>query len=133
MSDTYGYYSTLATTAGVEWCPLYECDYLGAMQHKIVHMAPPSRITKRGVHYFLHMAWMCSQSDTYLNGPKWLFIYRKNVWIQWTAKKAKVRLPRSLFELDRARLREALSDYSSMVPAYARPPAYEAAKKWAER
>lgn len=130
MTDTYLYFSTLAQKAGVEWCPLVECEYLGAIQDGMVHMALPRRFTKRSVYYFLHLAWMC-ESERRVSPERWMNIYRRAIWIQSVAKEMKTRLPRNLFELERARLRESLSEYAARVPKYARPAEYEKAQRWA--
>jgi hypothetical protein len=131
MNDPFEYFSTLAKAAGVEWCPLEECDYLGSIQDGIVHMTCPKRFTKRSVYFFLHHAFMCTRADTLISEEKYRFQWAKSLYIREQAEKVKTRLPRSLFELDRARLREALSEYASRVPKYARPADYDAAKRWA--
>lgn len=124
------YFSTLAAKAGVEWCPLPECEYLGGYEGAIVHMAEPKRFTKRKVYDFLHYAWI-SREDIPVHDEKWKNIYERAIWIQSMAREAQTRLPRDLFAIERARLREALSEYASRVPKFARPPGYEVAQRWA--
>jgi hypothetical protein len=123
-------YERAADLAGVTWCPREECAFIGALQHGTVHFARV-RYTKAGLYHFLWLAWRSTHQDP-LDMERWEYDFACYKWIQTTAGELGVRLPRSLFELDRATLREALSQYAHRVPHYARPARYKEAKQWAK-
>jgi len=122
-------YERAAELAGVAWCPKLGCSHMGASEPGTVHFYR-QRYTRHGLHDFLWLAWRSNHPDHV--GEEWLRDYACYKWIQTTAGKLGVRLPRGLFELDRAMLRERLSEYAYRVPNYARPATYKEAKQWAK-
>jgi hypothetical protein len=128
-------YALAADLAGVKWCPKPECAFKGSSEPLIVHFAR-SRYTKRGLFGFLYLAWYSRHVyhllEQHPHPERWMVRYRRNSWIQGMASDMHVRLPRSLFDYDRAKLREELSEYASRVPNHARPKEeYHDAKQWA--
>jgi hypothetical protein len=94
---------------------------------------PQQRVTSRGLYRFLGLAWTARWARETRGMADWIRLYRKSTWVQGIASDMGVRLPRSLFELDRARLREMLSEAAAIVPPHLREDEYKEALRWAER
>jgi hypothetical protein len=122
-------YERAAELADVAWCPKLGCSHMGASEPGTVHFYR-QRYTRHGLYDFLLLAWRSKHPD--YAGERWQRDYACLRWVQTMARRLGVRLPRSLFDLDRAMLREQLSDYAYRVPSYARPVIYKEAKQWAK-
>lgn len=132
-------YEQAAAACGVAWCRSSTCAHKksenrGPDGRPTVHFVR-QRFTKAGLYLFLDRAWRAlhPRARPSRGHEKWDYYYRKGVWTQERAHELKVRLPRHLFDEDRAILREALSEYADRVPAHARPDKYKKAKQWARR
>lgn len=127
----------LLARLGIEWCPachtyneLHDNGfYVGGMMHW-----RDRRYTRPGAHKLLRKIVVGRDPMTGL--PAWRRIYLTNSEVLDLAKRARIRLPRSVFDLDRARLRYALSEYTvadrrRMTPSEQRD--FRAAVRWAAR
>ena len=121
-------YERLAKAAGVRLCTVFECSWKGGMEPGVVHFGYV-RYTSRGALWFLKEAHWA----TMIKKPEGLPRYERAMWINATAKRAGIRIPRSVWEEERARMREDLSRYARHIPPKSRSPEYEKAVRWAER
>lgn len=116
-------------------CPQF-ADYHrhGYMVGNVMHWSD-RRVTRPGLYKLLRkIAW--GQNTILQRFPLWQQVYLLNQEVLELAKRAGVRLPRPTFDLDRARLRFALSEYTAadqrrMTPSEQRE--FRAARRWAAR
>jgi hypothetical protein len=125
---------------GYRWCEGCAVDFdhesgtvVAWADHDDVHWRK-RRVTKAGIYKILRrIVW---QTDTFEGLPAWRQIFLINHQVLAFARQARVRLPRKVFELDRARLRHELSGYTNedirrMTPSEQTD--FRAARRWAAR
>ena len=117
-------YEIAAEMTGVEWRRSFSGG--NDWQRGVVYFKD-RRQTKRGLYEFLNLAYGARYGEG--GPPRWLYIYRRAKWVQQMAADMHRRLPRSLFEIDRAQVREGLSKESRWLES----DEVEAARKWARR
>jgi len=102
-------YQTAAELTGVTWCQsgLF-CTSLHNdwSNDREVHFTT-RRQTKRGLYEFLVLAYGARYGESW--PPRWRFLWQRCLWVQKMAAEMHRRLPRSLFDEDRARVRELIS------------------------
>lgn len=91
---------------------------------------PRERFTERGAFTLLMQA---ADGKIVWHAERWRWRYHRALWVTETARQAKVRLSRTVWQQERALLREELSEYAARVPSYARPDEYDKAVRWAAR
>jgi len=100
-------YEVAAEMAGVNWCRCAKGNHWENLgDGGIVHFIP-RRETKRGLYDFLMLAYGARYGDR--THPAWRYYFRRAKWVQQMASDMHRRLPRSLFDEDRARIREGLT------------------------
>lgn len=123
---------------GLEWCGVCEIGtavhHHGSLRGTTIHWAN-RRFTRHGAHKALRAIVEGAHPDFYAL-PTWRCIYLINREILGLAKRAHVRPPKTVFDLDRARLRYALSEYTQadrrrMTPSEQTD--FRAALRWAAR
>jgi hypothetical protein len=88
------------------------------------------RFTQRGAFMLLCEAY--DKIGTW-HREAWLWRWQRVRWIIATTAGARMRLKRSVWDYDRARMREELSEYAERIPTYARHEEYAKACRWAAR
>jgi len=123
---------------GLVWCKgctgPYDHGWYGYLGEGIVHWRD-RRFTRPGLYKLLRKLTQF-QNPSLDVFPTWRRLYLLNKEVLRLARDLGVRLPRSAFDLDRARLRLALSDYKladrrRMTPSEQKD--FRAALRWAAR
>ena len=123
-------YERLAEEAGVILCQKDRCAY--AIASGTVHF-PRERFSYTGAFQLLLLAY--SARFTKSNMLHWQDRWDRVLWVMAIARKAQVRLPKRVWEMERARMREAISRYKRASEVRARHEISEltAAERWAAR
>jgi hypothetical protein len=111
----------LAAAAGIEDHEMI----VGAFSQK--------RFTPNGAYRFLWLLYTVYHWNEWRSQEHWLRRYRRAMWIQDVSRRARVRIPRHVSALERARAREDLSEYRRRVPASVRPEEFRRAERWSAR
>ena len=128
-------FAVAADLAGVEWCRKDGCDHKGGkVEPGVVHMRR-IRFTRTGLHTFLMAAYDArwGHDPDVRKRERWLRRYQRIAWVNVMAGDMNRSIPAKAWEIERARMREELSEYSSRVPTYARPDGYRKAARWSQR
>lgn len=118
----------------LEWCQGCEADkHDGVVVGRTIHWST-RRVTRPGIYKILRkIAWAQEHLDQF---PTWRQIYLLNADVLLMCRELGIRLPRTVFDLDRARLRFALGEYTladrrRMIPSEQTD--FRAALRWAAR
>jgi len=102
-------YDIAAEMTGITWCPsssICRTSLHNDWVKGVVHFST-RRQTKRGLYEFLVLAYGAKYGEAW--PPRWRYLWMRSLWVQRMAADMHRRLPRSLFDEDRARVRELIS------------------------
>lgn len=130
---------------GVAWCYGPACENGDRISHSngFIERSPALPIVhwtdRRPVYVSIHKALRVlarGLRPDLIALPKWRYVFLVNREMATMARAARLRLPRKLFDYDRARLRYLLSEYTAadvrrMTPSEKQD--FKAATRWAAR
>jgi curved DNA-binding protein CbpA len=127
-------YEQIAEAAGVHLCDPDECKaYHG--QRLVIHFGR-QRFTYAGAFSLMKKAHAAIHGRPLLRQPwyePWYEQWQQVLWIMRLARDTHVRLPKSTWEMDRARLREAISRHRAKGLKGKHEEWLDAAERWAWR
>lgn len=125
-------YEAIAHEAGVVLCQERACAW--KKEHGVAHF-PRERYTSAGAFNLMLLAYHAIHSDESVNIRRWDERWRRVRWVNMLSCKSGVRIPRKMWDLDRAYIREDISRYKRRVAIRSRSTNAEmaAAERWATR
>lgn len=125
-------YERIAHEAGVILCQEKGCAW--KKEYGVVHF-PRERFSHAGAFNLMLLSYHAKHPEQPVNIRRWHERWRRVRWVNMLACMAGVRIPRKMWDLDRAYVREDISRYKRQVTIRSRSTNAEmaAAERWATR